>query len=75
MKVTHPKKAVVTIWSADGSETVLFVELEKYAKDPNDGTSYYVGTLGLDFNDPSKCTDEVAKGLVGRTVNIHLPAK
>jgi len=64
-------KAVITIWNEQEDERSLFVEVEKYDGDAE--TSYYVGTLRLDHHEPQDCLDEEAKGLVGRTINLHLP--
>ncbi len=63
--------AAITIWSEDGSETTLFAQMTEYDRDED--TAFYEGTLVLDFGDPSKCSDEAAKNLVGRHINIHFP--
>ena len=63
-------KAAVTVWTKDDDETVLFADMTEYDRD--DEFAYYQGTLVLDMSE-DRCTDEAAKKLVGRLVNIHLP--
>lgn len=65
------KKLTVSVWNKDGTEVSLYCDVEEYEQD--DEFIYFVGTIGLDHYDPAQCSDEEAKKLVGRTVNVYLP--
>ncbi len=60
----------VTVWTENGEETVLYVDMTEYERD--DEFAYYQGSLVLDMI-PERCNDEAAKKMVGRHCNIHLP--